>query len=275
MDVEVTILMSPRQARDRMETLMGSGYMLTWISSYRLGPEMKPYFDFVASNSSLVDTVSYVEIGYDELNKTIHDMEKRGYFVRLLIDRIRGRNPSEPSYSVIFEPRGAILKTEVFLRDSYTDYLSRLSRNIAAGYRLLSQSFCSIRAQVEVASVYTRDRRIALNIPVPQAPAMEVKNNMTFFDFTRATLALARNGYFPSAVEVFAQGSSTNSYFSAIYEERDVFSHGNWFRWSLNTTAARDMIERETRRSWDVYLTVGYSYLGNTEHFVEFKRKVK
>lgn len=265
--------MSPKEARDRMQTLMSGGYKLTWISSYRLGPEMDPYFDFVASNSTLVNTFSYVEIRYEELNKSIRDMKGKGYFVSLLIDRIRGRNPSEPSYSVIFAPRNAILETEVYLRDSYSDYLSRLFKNTNDGYRMVSQSFCSIRSSVEVASVYTRDRRIPLNIPTPYSPAMQVRSNMTFFHFTTITLKLAVDGYFPSAVEVFAQGSSTNSYFSVIYEERDVETHGNWFRWSLNTTAARDMIERETRNSWDVYLTVGYTYLNNMEHFVEFRRK--
>lgn len=159
------------------------------------------------------------------------------------------------------------------MRESYEDYLSRLSSNREAGYRLISLSFCSIRNHVEVASVYTRDRRIPLNLPVPPAPAMEVKNNMTFFEFTTTTLGLANDGYFPSAVEVFTQGHRTNSYFSVIYEERNLQTHGNWFRWSMNTTAARDLIEKETRRSWDVYITVGYTYLGKTEHFIEFRRK--
>lgn len=265
--------MSPRQARDKITTLMDSGYKLTWISSYRLGPDRTPYFDFVATNSSAVDTVSYVEIGYDMLNQTIHEMRKGGYYVRLLIDRIRGRNPSEPSYSVIFEPRDAIFETEVVMRDRYAAYTKRLESNTKAGYRLISHSFCSIRNRVEATSVYIRDRRIPHNIPVPQYPSLLVRNNMTFFEFTTATLSMAIAGFYPYSVEVFTQGTTSRSYFSVIYEERDDNSQGNWFRWSLNTTAARSLIEKELQRSWDVYLTAGYTYLGNSEHFVEFKRK--
>lgn len=272
-DTQVTLLMSPRQARERIRTLMATGYMLTWISSYRLGPNMNPYFDFVATNSSLVDTISHVEIGHDDLNSTIQAMEARGYYVCLLIDRIRGRNPSEPSYSVIFKPRDPIFRTQVHLRDSYQDYVARLQANTAAGYRLLSQSSCAIRGQVEVASVFVQDRRIPLGLPAPSYPTQHVRNNMTFFDFTTTTLRLASQDFFPASVEVFMQGGEPRSFFSVIYEERDQDTYGNWFRWSLNTTAARDLIARETQHSWNVYLTVGYTYLGNTEHFVEFQRK--
>lgn len=265
--------MSPRQARDHIKTLMGSGYKLTWISSYRLGPSMNPYFDFVASNSSRVDTVSFVEISYEKLDSSIREMRDRGYSVKVLIDRIRGKNPSSPSYSVIFEPRNAIFETEVFLRDSFKVYETRLANNTRAGYRISSHSFCSIRGNVEATSVYTRDRRIAYNIPIPKYPALVVKNNMTFFDFTSATLTLAGEGFYPYSVEVYLQGDRTDSSFSAIFEERNENSQGNWFRWSLNTTAARDLIELQTGRSWEVYLTVGYTYLSKSEHFVEFKRK--
>jgi hypothetical protein len=215
-----------------------------------------------------------VEINYNKLNRSIHEMKEQGYFVSLLIDRIRGPNPSEPSYSVIFAPRNPILETEVHLREKYTEYLSHLSRNMDSGFRLISQSFCSINETVEVATVYTRDKRIPLNIGTPLAPSQQVRSNMTFFQFTRFTLDAAREGFFPYAIEVFSQGRrSTDSYFSVIYEKRNSDTHGNWFRWSLNETTARDMIERETRVAWDVYLTVGYTYLGNREHFVEFRRK--
>lgn len=263
--------MSPRQARDRIQTLMNNGYKLTWISSYRVGPDNIPYFDFVASNSSLVDTISYVEIGYSKLSRSIHELKEQGYFVNLLIDRIRGRNPDEPSYSVIFTPRDAILETQVNLRDSYEDYLSRLARNTADGYRLLSQSFCSIRGSVEVASVFTRDRRIPLNIPAPRGPDMRVKSNMTFGQFTDVSLRYINDNLYPVAVEIFTQGRRRESFFSVIYEKRAGNTY--WFRWSMNTTAARDLIESATQMYWDVYLSAGYTYNGRSEHFLAFRRK--
>ena len=272
MDLQVGIVVSPRQTRDKVEELMEDGYKLTWIASYRLGPNTKPYFDYVASNSSRVNTVAHVEIRFDKLNETIHMMREQGYHVRLLIDRYRGNNPS-PSYSVIFEPRNPIFETEVYLRDSFEVYKSRLGAKTQAGFRLLSQSFCSIKGHVEATSVYVRDKRIPLNITAPEYPHQIVRNNLTFFEFTSETLLQATDGYYPFAVEVFTQGSRADSYFSVIYEERNENSHGNWFRWSLNTTAARDMIEKETQKTWDIFLTVGYTYLGNTEHFLEFKRK--
>ena len=265
--------MSPRQARDEIETLMNSGYMLTWISSYRLGPGMTPYFDFVATNSTLANTVSYVEIGYNELNRTIKDMREKGYDIKMLIDRIRGRNPSEPSYSVIFEPRHQIFESVVFLRDGFRVHESRQAEMLRAGYRIFSHSFCTIQGSIEATAVYVRDRRIPFGIPVPFYPQQQIRNNMTFFAFTHQTLSLANDNYYPYAVEVYSLPSLSDSIFSVIYERRSRRTEGNWFRWSLNITAARDLIERETRVSWDVYITTGYTYLGSSQHFIEFKRK--
>ncbi len=272
-DTQVTLLMSPRQAREKIQSLMSSGYMLTWISSYRLGPAMNPYFDFVATNSTTVDTESYVEIGYNQLNRTIREMKEKGYDIKLLIDRKKGRNPSEPSYSVIFEPRDPIFESVIFLRDKFKVHESRLATMLEAGYRLVSHSSCAIRGDIETTSVYARDRRIAFGIPTPTSPQQVVRNNMTFFEFTHMTLRLAKNNYYPHTVEVYSLPSHSDSIFSVVYEERNVKTEGNWFRWSLNATAARSIIETETRVSWDVYITTGYTYLGSSQHFIEFKRK--
>ncbi len=267
------ILVSPRQARDHIKQLMRDNYKLTWVSSYRLGPDLRPFFDYIATNSSSIDTISYVEIGFVELNTTIQLMEKKGYFIKLLIDRIRGKNPDEPSYSVIFEPRHSIYETEVFLRDNYLSFSRRLEKMMEDGYNLISYSFCTIRGVVEVTSVYTRDKRLLFNIPIPSLPAMVFKGNLTFFEFTTVALEYAIKGFYPYSVEVYKQASSPYSFFSVLFKERTESTQGNWFRWSLNTTAARDLIRTETVQSWDVTLTTGYTYLGNSEHFIEFKRK--
>ena len=265
--------MSPRQARNEIKNFMKRGYKLTWIASYRLGPSFNPYFDFIATNSSEVDTKSYVEISFDKLNASIHQMKKKGYFVKLLIDRIRGKNPTEPSYSVIFEPRNSIFETQVFLRDNYKTYLSRLKNQTDDKFRLISQSFCSIQRKIEVTSVYIRDKRLNHNITTPYYPKLHIRSNLTFFQFTDLCLKRAKEGFYPHSVEVYKQEGASDSFFSVIFEERHDNSQGNWFRWSLNTTAANELIQRESRRTWDVYLTVGYTYRSNMEHFIEFKRK--
>lgn len=258
-----------------MSSLMKAGYKLTWISSYRVGPDMIPYFDFVVSNDSALDTIAFVEIRFAELNETIHVMEQRKYFVSLLIDRIRGKNPLEPSYSVIFTRRDEIFETKVHLRDTLAKYKVRLVRKFRNGYRLLSQSFCSIRGSIEVSSVFIRDRRIAYNIPTPKYPKWRAEVNLTFFEFTDTTLREARKNFIPVAVEVYKIDGVAQSLFSVVYEERTDRTEGNWFRWSLNTTAARLLIKENVAKSWDIFLTTAYTYLGRTEHFIEFTRKQK
>jgi len=274
-EVQSHILIPPRQARAAMSNLMTAGYKLTWISSYRVGPDMVPYFDFVATNSSIVDTVSFVEISFSELNSTIHLMEGRNYFASLLIDRIRGKNPLEPTYSVIFTRRDEIFETQVFLRDSLRAYKTRLARKFQAGFRLLSQSFCSIRGSIEVSSVFIRDKRIPLHIPTPTYPPWRALMNLTFFQFTEATLAEAKKNFIPAAVEVYKLDGISQSLFSVVFEERTDVTEGNWFRWSLNSTAATSFIRDQIRRSWDIYITTAYTYLGRTEHFIELTRKQK
>ena len=265
--------MPPRQARVDIQNLMDSGYKLMWISSYRVGPSMTPFFDFVASNDSAVDTLSQVEISFAVLNQSIYTMQERGYFIKLLIDRIRGKNPSEPTYSVIFEKRDEIFETQVFLRDSFSTYNTRLGRMASDGFRLISHSFCSIRGNIEVSSVFIRDRRIPFNIPTPTYPRWLTNSNLTFFEFTDATLREARNSFIPFAVEVYRYGKGTQSLFTVLFEDRTEETEGNWFRWSLNTTQVRELVKEQTRNTWDIYLTTGYTHSGKTEHFVEFTRK--
>ena len=200
-------------------------------------------------------------------------MQERGYFVKLLIDRIRGKRPTEPSYSVIFEPRNEILETQVYLRDQYDTFLTRLANKTHEGFNLISHSFCSIRNKIEVSSVFTRDRRIPLNISAPFYPHRQTLSNLTFFQFTDKTLRLAHKDYVPSSVEVYMLPKISESLFTVTYTKRTEATRGNWFRWSLNTTEIQDIVKTETKRSWDVFITTGYTYLGKTEHFVEFTRK--
>lgn len=234
---------------------------------------MNPYFDYVVSNFSALDTTAFVEIQFAELNQTIHTMQERGYYVRLLIDRIRGKSPTAPTYSVVFEPRDEIFETQVYLRDSFATYKTRLATKIRDGYRLISHSFCSIRSHIEVSSVFIRDRRIPLNISTPTYPRWQTRNNLTFFEFTETTLNMAREFYIPLSVEVYKVNGISESLFTVTYEERTKLTKGNWFRWSLNSTAAQELVNTETKTSWDTFLTTGYTYLGKTEHFVEFTRK--
>lgn len=254
---------------------MNADYKLSWISSYRVGPEMVPYFDFVVTNNSAVDTLAFVEISYAQLNETIHAMKEKRYYVSLLIDRIRGKNPTEPTYSVIFTRRDEIFETMVHLRDTLETYKVRLAQKFQDGFRLLSQSFCSIRGSIEVSSVFIIDRRIHFKFPTPKYPEWRAMVNLTFFEFTGATLKEARRNFIPAAVEVYKVDGLTQSLFSVVFEERTAVTEGNWFRWSLNSTAAVEFIRANTGddHSWDIFITTAYTYLGKTEHFIELTRK--
>ena len=267
--------MPPRQARDKVIELVANGYKVLWVYPYRVGPDLRPYFDVILTNSSEADTVGYLDLKIDQMNKTIDKMRTQGYSARYIVTRDRGKNQAiHTSYSAVFVRKNDILETEVFLQDSLQEYEQRLSSKTSKGYRLLSHSFCKIQGQIEVTSVYERDRRLAFNISVPNLVQWQSKHNLTFFMFSGIALSLSREGYYPSYVESYNfQSGADNSRFAAVFEKpNDV--NLNWFRWALNTTTARDTIKSELKDGiWQPLVSLAYNYLGNVRHYLGFTRR--
>ena len=273
-DFHVVLKTSPRQARSEVEDLVADGYKVLWVSPYRVGPNLKPYFDVILTNSSEADTIGYLDLSVDELNQTIHDASMRGYSASYVVSRDRGKNPTAPSYSAVFTRKNDIFETEVFLRDNVQMYEQRLTRKRAEGYRLLSHSFCGIQGQLEVVSVYERDRRLAFNISVPDLLQWQSQHNLTFFKFSEVALNLGRDGYYPSYVESFNFGSETeHSRFAAVFEKPNGVNL-NWFRWALELSAARETINNELDDGiWQPLISFAYNYLGNIRHYLGFTRR--
>ena len=266
--------MSPRQVRAKVDDLVADGYKVLWVSPYRVGPDFKPYFDVILTNSSEEDTIEYLDLKVDQMNQTIQRMRTQGYSAKYIVTRDRGKTPGiHTSYSAVFVRKNDILETEVFLRDSLQEYEQRLSSKTLEGYRLLSHSFCKIQGQIEVVSVYERDRRLAFNISVPNLVQWQSKHNLPFFNFSDIALALGREGYYPSYVESYNFGSGTdNSRFAAVFEKPNG-PNLNWFRWALNTTTAKDTIRSELEGgTWRPLISLAYNYLGNVRHYLGFTR---
>lgn len=274
-DYHAILKRPPRQARAEVNDLIADGYEVLWVSPYRVGPDLRPYFDVILTNSSEADTIGYLDLKVDQMNQTIKRMKTQGYSAKYIVTRGRGKNPAtHTSYSAVFIQKNDILETEVFLRDSLQEYEERLSRKTSEGYRLVSHSFCNIQGQIEVVSVYERDRRLAFNISVPNLVQWQSGHNLTFFKFSEVALTLGRDGYYPAYVESYNFGSGTdNSRFAAVFEKpNDV--NLNWFRWALDTTTARDTINSELEGGiWQPLISLAYNYLGNVRHYLGFTRR--
>ena len=275
-DFQFRLKWSPRQARSEVDDLTAEGYKLLWVAPYRVGPSLKPYFDVILTNSSEADTKGFMDLTFDDMNRTIHEMKAEGYSASVVVDRARGKAPTAPSYSAVFTRKNDILETEVYLRDRVQEYEERLKRMKAAGYRLISHSFCEIQGQLEVASVYERDRRLAYNITVPNLLRWQSYYNLPFYNFSEVALSLGRQNYYPYYVESYnLQGVSTtgNSVFAAIFEQ-PIGPNLNWFRWSLERSAAEDTITSElTDGIWEPRVSLAYNYLGNIRHYLGFTRR--
>ena len=246
------------------------------MSPYRVGPDLKPYFDVILTNSSQADTKGFLDLTFDDMNRTIHEMKAEGYSASVIVDRARGKAPTAPSYSAVFTRKNEIFETEVYLRDNVQQYDQRLNRMRAAGYRLISHSFCEIQGQLEVASVYERDRRLGFNITVPNMVQWQSYYNLAFFNFSEIALTLGRDGYYPYYVESYnLQGVSTtsSSVFAAIFEQ-PIGPNLNWFRWSLSKATAEDTITSELSGGiWVPSISLAYNYLGNIRHYLGFSRR--
>ena len=246
---------------------------MLWVAPYRVGPDLRPYFDIVLTNSSQADTRGFLDLTVEVMNRTIREMKEQGYSARYIVDRDRGKNPIAPSYSAIFTRKHDIFETEVYLRDSVRVYEERLTRMKAEGYRLLSHSFCEIQRQMEVVSVFERDRRLAFNITVLDNVLWESHHNLSFFRFSETALRLGRAGYYPSYVESYnRRGETDSSIFVGIFE-KPIGANLNWFRWSLDTTEARETIDSELDDCiWDPLISLAYNYLGNVRHYLGFTK---
>ena len=267
--------MSPRQARSAVEDLVdNNGYKVLWVVPYRVGPDLKPYFDVILTNSSQADTKAFMDLNVDVMNRTIYEQQALGYSARLIVGRDRGKNPSAPSYSAVFTRKNTIFETEVYLRESIQEYEARLSSKTASGFRLISHSFCKIQGWWEVVSVYERDRRLAFNITIPDSDRTlwQSEHNLTFFKFSEVALRLGSDGFYPTYVQSI-DDSTTNSKFAAIFEKPGSGVNLNWFRWALNLTTVRDTINAELADGiWEPLITVAYNYLGNIRHYLGFTR---
>ena len=274
-DTQFRLKWSPRQARGEVDDLIADGYKLLWAAPYRVGPDLKPYFDVILTNSSEADTKGFMDITFDNMNRTIHESKAEGYSASIIISRDRGKTPTAPSYSAIFTRKNDILETEVYLRDSVQQYDQRLARMKAAGYRLLSHSFCVIQGQLEVVSVYERDRRLGFNITVPNILQWQSYYNLPFFNFSEIALTLGRQGYYPYYVHSYnlPGGTATSSVFAAIFEQ-PIGHNLNWFRWALDQAAAEETITSElTDGIWEPRISLAYNYLGNVRHYLGFARR--
>ena len=271
---EVVLKMSPRQARAEVADLEADGYKVLWVSPYRVGPNLKPYFDVILTNASEAEVKGYLDLSIEAINTTIYSMKEQGYSASYIVSRDRGKNPDAPFYSAVFTRKNDIFETEVYLRDSIEEYEERLTSMKAKKYRLLSHSFCEIQGKLEVVSVYERDRRLAYNISAPDSPLWQSRHNLTFFRFSEIALTLGADGYYPSYVESFNFGSNADqSMFAAVFEKPNGVNL-NWFRWAVETEAARTTIDSELEEdTWQPSISLAYNYLGNVRHYLGFTRR--
>ena len=268
-DMHAIISVSPRQARSLANALLHNGYHIIWTTAYTTGPSFKPYMDVILTNSTQVDTRGFLDLTFNKMNETLFQMKDEGYFPKYISDRRRGSDPSAPSYNAVFIKRPDYIETQVFLRESVDMYNLRLIDMKSKAYRLISHSFCEIKGRTETTAVYIRDRRVLHNITIGRQPAWESYYNRSFLQFTRDTLRLSPQKFYP----IFVETNTVNgeSRFAAIYLEQ-LDDIGTWYRWGVATESTRETFEVE-EVNWEPVMSTSYNYNGLVNHFFVFQRR--
>lgn len=253
------------------------GYNLSWAGSYKVGQTPKAYYSLVFHNSTVLKTRGFVELKPTSLDMKIEEMKADGYSLRYLSCRMQRATPYRRLYAAVFEQLPDIIETEVYLRDSMDTYHARLKEKKEAGYQLVSHCFAHIPedGSVEVSSVYTRDRRVAFNITAPPPLQWKSYYNLSFYDYTEVALTLANENMYLTFLDIWNYEGDVidpESFFACVFTEH--VDNSEWFRWGMNTTATRALVE-ESRGSWDPVIITGYSYQSQLSHYAQFKRKVR
>ena len=267
-DTKVIIELDSKDVGYVVTEMARRGYKVVSLSSYRLGYGLETIFDVIFSNSSLVDTVPYIQLTESQLLAQIVELGSQGYAV----SSISGRVASDGVlyYSGVFRAHPPIVETKVFLGDSETIHLKRLTDLKNTGHQLVAQSLETVDEETEACSVYTRDIRLSYNISVDTKPPNWISFfNTTFYQFT-GNLLKAVSQYSPIHIDVYHRAASSSPLFSAVLLE---YPQSQWFVWDMNYN--RTLTELEgAKLYWEPVLSLGYnSNLGNEVHYVQWQRK--
>ena len=239
------------------------GYKVVSIASYHSGPTLRANFDVLFSNSSLVDTVVFIQVTEDQLRTMINDLRSAGYSLWSISDRVRNFG-DVPYYSGVFGKNAATVETKVYLRDNMATFQSRLKDMQAKGYQLVAQSIEKIGQVLEACSIWRQDSNSTLTRPLTWQSIYNV--SYSFF----VTMNMTSN-FVPIHIDTYYL-SNDKALFSAVLAERTTQNQGQWFQWGLDIYASN--LANVQKPKWDPTFSLGYIYWGNaggTAHYVQWQ----
>ena len=241
------------------------GYKVVSIASYHSGPALRASFDVLFSNSSLVDTVVFIQITEDQLRTMINDLRSAGYSLWSISDRVRNFG-DVPYYSGVFGKNAATVETKVYLRDNMATFQSRLKDMQAKGYQLVAQSIEKIGQVLEACSIWRQDSNSTLTRPLTWQSIYNV--SYSFFVTMNMTSNLV-----PIHIDTYYLSKDGRAYFSAVLSERTPERRDQWFQWGLNSISIANQLNVQKHINWIPSLSLGYSNFGTTLHYVQWQKR--
>ena len=247
-----------------VSNMIQKGYKVVSIASYHSGPNLRANFDVLFSNSSLVDTVVYIQITEGQLLTMINDLRRDGYSLWSISERVRNFG-NIPYYSGVFGKNAATVETKVHLRDNIATFQSRLVDMQAKGYQLVAQSVEKIGQVLEACSIYRRDSNSTNTKPL----AWQSIFNVSYSIFV--TMNMTSN-LVPIHVDTYYLNYDGKAFFSAVLLERTPGNQAQWFQWGLSSNSIMNLVNAQ-RPTWVPIFSLGYIYAADTAHYLQWQRK--
>ena len=244
--------------------MIQKGYKVVSIASYHSGPALRANFDVLFSNSSLVDTIVYVQITEGQLLTMINDLRSDGYSLWSISERVRNFG-NIPYYSGVFGKNAATVETKVYLRDNITTFQSRLVDLQAKGYQLVAQSVEKIGQVLEACSIYRRDSNSTNTKPL----AWQSIFNVSYSIFV--TMNMTSN-LVPIHVDTYYLNYDGKAFFSAVLSERTPERQGQWFQYGMSATSVASQLNLQ-KPTWVPSFSLGYVNFWSTSHYVQWQKR--
>ena len=248
-----------------VSNMIQKGYKVVSIASYHSGPTLRANFDVLFSNSSLVDTVVYIQITEDQLLTMISNLRRDGYSLWSISERVRNLG-NIPYYSGVFGKNAATVETKVYLRDNIATFQSRLVDMQAKGYQLVAQSVEKIGQVLEACSIYRRDSNSTNTKPL----AWQSIFNVSYSIFV--TMNTTSSGLVPIHIDTY-YWSNDKALFSVVLSVPAPENQGQWFQWGPNSYGPDLMNLRKP--TWQPAFSLGYIYwgiAGGTAHYMQWQK---
>ena len=253
----------------RLQEYKSIGFRPVWCSTY--GSGRKGNVDIILTNDTRVRSQCQLEVGNKSLTRVLEKKAAEGYHLWHISTRLRGKSVVRPAFYLLLKRLPPHLEHVYHLRENESEYLRHLETHTRQNYKLVSHSFYYLDDRLYANSVYVRDLRLALHIPIKQFPPARWCSfyNVSLGGLSSLLETQANQSFYPSFIHTYFDAAN-ETLFSLVFEESTELE--TLVAWGLNETDAATMVMTHSAWSKPV-LSLGYYDKGEELFYLQLKQK--